>query len=295
MCVGNLTSNLYGLYSQFGIIRGSVSDDIFTGDWYQVGLKTLDENGDCCIDNYGTVSATLVTSTKFAGSLVPSDLNGLTALFQGDLQVAGVVSDLNCFLNSEDDEVAAAQQMDVVMERSSIQGKWTALGSTYLWDVCIDDNGSVVGSYEYIDTRTTGLIGATVRGYVTGQCFHDDSICQMDWFEPDQSWGGYLLSLHDNKTVFTQWWSGASWEFDYNNVNNADYHGVETLKRITTTPDRCQRNSQLFFNAYPYSFGVISAIVICTVAGFVGTIVGIVFLVRRFPPKCGKKENNDKK
>jgi len=273
VCVDN-SSNLYGVYSSFGYVRGSVNEDlVFTGSWFQAGLKTLDNTGDCCVDNYGAVSTVMVTPTKFAGSLQPNQESGIQALFQGDFQNNNTPADNICFLSLVPNGGTPL---------SEIQGKWTALGSTYLFDICIDDTGSTVGSYEYINTRTTGVIGATIRGYTVGNCYFGNSLCQMDWFEADQSWGGYVMSMHDNKTLFTEWWSGGSWQFDYNNVNDADYHGTETLKRILTTPDRCQRNKNLFFNAYPYPRAVVWAITVSTIVATAGLIVGLVFLVRGF-------------
>jgi len=136
------------------------------------------------------------------------------------------------------------------------------------------------------------VIGATIRGYTVGICFFGNTLCQMDWFEPDQSWGGYIMSIHDNKTLFTEWWTGGSWQFNYANVNNADYHGTETLIRILATPDRCQRNKDLYYYAYPYSRSVIAAIVVSTIVGTAGIIVGLVFLgcaIKKGKIKCCKR------
>jgi len=230
--------NLFGLYSQLGYIRGTVTGVIFEGLWFGCGLKTLDQNGDCCVDNYGTVATTIILDTKIAGSLVPVNPNGVQNLFQGDIISNATTNGQLCLEDS-----IASESFAVA---NTLQGKWTALERTLLWDICFDEFGNTNGSYEYMNAGSLD----TIRGYTTGRCFFNNSFCQMDWFEEDQSWGGYLTTIYDNTTMYTSWWTGPSWQIDFSNVGDPNQHASEILLRISTNPDRCQRNVKYFFNAY---------------------------------------------
>jgi len=230
-------NNAWGLYTEFGLTIGTISDDglTFTGTFYEGG-ETGDDN--CII---GPFSITLVENgTRFEGLygcreklLYNWSGRRINSEEQSDHDCAKVIS----FSNNKQD----------------LDGKWfkASNGEVSLVDFCTNTEGGYQTSYSQPSF--------TPEGYDEGVWFHSRKFATGTFYRANNNGalpGVSLWFVNPDGNLANVWWAGLTADLNIAQIHDADIHGYDIYEYTHgTTSSLCARYSALAnqpFDYYPY-------------------------------------------
>lgn len=211
ICVDD--GDLYGMYSEVGIVVGTVSDDgVAVGRWYEGGQEG-------CI------------SGNFEWTL---DGDSFTGFWTCDGNQTPVQHDWSESRTSEDNPTT--KQCARLARRGPVDGHWfsgTAANGGVTYDICTDDD-SYEASYFFVNNAGYETGYADEGGRVAGGAFYGRHGLGV---LPGSSLWFHLADGTNGNT----WWLSFNTP-DIDNIDNNDVHGYDTyVLNYGTTEGKCDR------------------------------------------------------
>ena len=233
VCV--IGNNMFGFYSQVGLIRGTITGDTATGRWYEPGsaLYSRDE--------------TLASSGSFSITLAGDD-NSWTGTFSYDDGETRpwVVTRIDALPPTE------SQCWSTSSDNDSLEGTWSLQNT--LWFMC-DSNG---GSDRYYSTYSYQNEDGIVADTGFSQGIIENGIYRGEWTQSGVQAGVELIAAYGSNQLRSTWWQGDSFLLAPEFVNNPFSHLIDTYNPVDddASDEQC---FSYFSNAGTFSASLLSA------------------------------------
>lgn len=216
VCVSG--NQLFGFYSQVGVMRGSVSGNTATGKWYEPGSGLYENNQ--TLPSTGTFSLTLADDGQS---------------WSGTYSYPGVSLSLPWNANRIDNLVPSNSQCWFAAEEvDSMAGNWR-FGETF-WYLCDADGGDDLyfSTYSYTDNNV-------VVGTGFSQGLVQDGIYRGEWTQAGFQAGVELFGLFGTNGLRSSWWQGQAMMDAPLFVSNTFSHNIDdyTLTDGDVTEKQC--------------------------------------------------------
>lgn len=218
ICTSLIGSVYYGqgVISNIGIVRGTISGNVFTGEFYLAGQEA----------KRGTFSLTLNADVS----------TGYTGTFSEEPNPAAITIAVtgSRVTNTAPSEVECMKVDNSMLTRTAytdITGVWYRSGNSNPYYYAVDSTAKTeVSSYSYIyadGTVSPGTSYGTV--YLNGQLLLEN------WYERGADEGMTIILAKNDTAAYSIWWfySRIS-DFDYSQVTDPDFWGTQFFKKDTS-------------------------------------------------------------
>ena len=185
VCV--VDGQLFGFYSEVGIMRGTVNGNVATGNWYEPGTAQYYEDLEDLAQTTGTFTLTLATDLNSWSGSYRYEGSSTDFLWTAERLDSNVPSDSQCWYSSQ--------------KSNAVPGQWRLPEDGTNWWLC---QTTEEGQVRYFGTYETIEAGEAYQG--SSQGLVKDGIFRGEWISFAEDFGQELIAPIGDQGLRSSWW-----------------------------------------------------------------------------------------